>query len=128
MGHAILPKINYMAVSIRLKLLLFFFISFNFCFAQPYVDVINTSAQSVNTTYKDTLKSKNQTNNYYLNLTVPLVIDSQNTIILRFYGEQLQSTIKNNLYPETNNLYSTLLFLGLQHETKNKKWKIIPYR
>jgi len=122
-GHAILPKINYMAVSIRLKLLLFAFISFNFCFAQPYVDVINTSAQSVNTTYKDTLKSKNQTNNYYLNITVPLVIDSQNTIILRFYGEQLQSTIKNNLYPETNNLYSTLLFLGLQHE--NKKWKAL---
>jgi hypothetical protein len=93
--------------------------------SQPYVDVINTSAQSLQSNYKDALNSKNTTTNYFLNLTIPLVLDSQNTIIIRFYGENLRTTIKNDLFTQTNNLYSTLLPIGLQHETKNKKWKFM---
>lgn len=94
-------------------------------FSQPYVDIINTSAQSLQSNYKDALNSKNTTTNYFLNLTIPLVLDSQNTFIIRFYGENLQSTITNSLFTETNNLYSALLPIGLQHETKNKKWKFM---
>ena len=93
--------------------------------SQPYVDIINTSAQSLQSNYKDALNSKNTTTNYFLNLTIPLVLDSQNTIIIRFYGENLRTTIKNDLFTQTNNLYSTLLPIGLQHETKNKKWKFM---
>ncbi|HEX7413126.1 MAG TPA: DUF6268 family outer membrane beta-barrel protein [Bacteroidia bacterium] len=110
---------------IRLKFLLIFFISFDFCFSQPFVDIVNTSYQSLNTTYKDSLKSKNTTTNYFLNITLPIRVDSQNTIIIRLYGEQLQSSIKNDSYNQTNNLYSTLMPIGLQHEWKNKKWKVL---
>ena len=93
--------------------------------SQPYVDIINTSAQSLQSNYKDALKSKNTTTNYYLNITAPIVLDSQNVFIIRFYGENLQSSIKNDFYSQTNNLYSTLLPIGLQHETKNRKWKFM---
>ncbi len=93
--------------------------------SQPYVDIINTSAQSLQSNYKDALKSKNTTTNYYLNITAPIVLDSQNVFIIRFYGENLQTSIKNDFYFQTNNLYSTLLPIGLQHETKNRKWKFI---
>jgi len=93
--------------------------------SQPYVDIVNTSAQSLKSHYKDALNSKNTTTNYFLNLTIPLVLDSQNTFIIRFYGENLRSTIHNDFYTQTNNLYSALLPIGLQHETKNKKWKFM---
>jgi len=93
--------------------------------SQPYVDLVNTSAQSLQSRYKDALNSKNTTTTYFLNLTIPLVLDSQNTFIVRFYGEDLQSTIKNHLYTQTNNLYSALIPIGLQHETRNKKWKLM---
>ena len=94
-------------------------------FSQPYVDIVNTSAQSLNSDYKDALNSKNTTTNYYLNITAPIKVDSQNYIIFRFYGEDLQSTISNKYVTQTNNLYSALLPVGLQHETKNKKWKFM---
>ena len=116
MGHALFRKIIFV---LAVLLLSFKGVS------QPYVDIVNTSAQSLQSNYKDALNSKNTTTNYFLNLTVPLVLDSQNTIIIRFYGEDLQSTIKNDFYTQTNNLYSTLLPIGLQHETKNKKWKFL---
>src|ERR1017187_3422980 len=117
-----------MSVRLRFKFsycfLLIFFL-FNSAFSQPFVDIVNTSYQSLNTTYKDSLKSKNTTTNYFLNVTLPIQVDSQNTIIVRLYGEQLQSNIKNDSYNQTNNLYSTLMPIGLQHETKNKKWKVL---
>jgi len=116
MGHALFRKIIFV---LAVLLLSFKGVS------QPYVDIVNTSAQSLQSNYKDALNSKNTTTNYFLNITVPLVLDSQNTIIIRFYGEDLQSTIKNDFYTQTNNLYSTLLPIGLQHETKNKKWKFL---
>ena len=116
MGYTFIRKIAFVLTTLLL--------SFK-GISQPYVDIVNTSAQSLQSNYKDALNSKNTTTNYFLNLTIPLVLDSQNTFIIRFYGENLQSTIKNDLYTQTNNLYSTLLPIGLQHETKNKKWKIM---
>jgi len=116
MGYTFIRKIVFVLTTLLLSLK---------GISQPYVDIINTSAQSLQSNYKDALNSKNTTTNYFLNITIPLVLDSQNTFIIRFYGENLQSTIKNDLYTQTNNLYSTLLPIGLQHETKNKKWKIM---
>ena len=116
MGYTFFHKIT-----LFYSLLLFSFKALS----QPYVDIINTSAQSLSSQYKDVYKSKNTTTNYFLNLTIPLVLDSQNTFIIRFYGERLQSTLKNDFYKQSSNLYSTLLPIGLQHETKNKKWKFL---
>jgi hypothetical protein len=116
MGYTFIRKIVFVLATLLLSLK---------GVSQPYVDILNTSAQSLQSNYKDALNSKNTTTNYFLNLTIPLVLDSQNTFIIRFYGENLQSTIKNDLYTQTNNLYSTLLPIGLQHETKNRKWKFM---
>lgn len=98
--------------------------------AQPFVDLINTSYQSLSTTYKDSLKGPNRTDNFYINLTIPFKLDSQNTIICRFYGERLVSYYQDR---NTSSEYrvadysvsSALLPLGLQHETRTKKWKIL---
>ncbi|MEO8760828.1 MAG: DUF6268 family outer membrane beta-barrel protein [Bacteroidia bacterium] len=116
MGYAFFRKIIFVFALLLLSLK---------GISQPYVDIINTSAQSLQSNYKDALKSKNITTNYFLNLTAPIRVDSQNTIIVRFYGENLRSTIKNDFFSQTNNLYAVLLPIGLQHETRNKKWKIL---
>lgn len=100
-------------------------------FSQPFVDILNTSFQSLQTTYKnDSVLKTNRTDNFFLNITIPIKIDSQNTIIARFYGEQLRSTVTQydpSWYSPTSEgvLSSALLPIGLQHETKNKKWKIL---
>jgi hypothetical protein len=116
MGYAFLRKIVFILAILLLSLK---------GISQPYVDIVNTGGQSLQSNYKDVLNSKNTSTNYFLNITIPLVLDSQNVFIIRFYGENLQSTIKNDKYTHTNNLYSTLLPVGLQHETKNRKWKIM---
>src|ERR1700749_1344282 len=116
MGHACFRKIVFVLAALLFSLK---------GISQPYVDIINTSAQSLQSNYKDALNSKNTTTNYFLNITAPIILDSQNIFIIRFYGEDLQSTIKNDLYTQTNNLYSALLPIGVQHETKNKKWKFM---
>jgi hypothetical protein len=93
--------------------------------SQPYVDLINISAQSLQSHYKDAQKTRNVTNNYFFNLTAPIRVDSQNTIIIRFYAEDLQTHILDVNIPvkdRVNSLCSMLLPVGLQHETKGKKW------
>lgn len=97
-------------------------------FSQPFVDIINTSFQSLTTTYQDSLKSPNTTNNYYLNITIPIRLDSQNTLIARFYGENLITHRDDpaiDVAHRKSNLYSALLPIGWQHETANKKWKYL---
>ena len=116
MGYSFFHKIRFVLLFLCLSCL---------GFSQPFVDIVNTGVQALNTTYKDSLKNKNATINSFLNVTLPVVLDSQNTFIIRFYGEQLHSTIQNDIYKQTNNLYVTLLPIGWQHETKNKKWKIL---
>ena len=94
-------------------------------FSQPFVDILNTSFQSLNTTYKDSSKIKNTTSNYFLNITLPIKLDSQNTVIVRFYGENLYSQTKVDTSYLSFNLTSALMPIGLQHETKSKKWKYV---
>lgn len=105
-------------------------LSFQCTYAQPFVDILNTSYQSLTTTYQDSLKSPNRSDNYYLNLTIPIKLDSQNTIICRFYGEKLVTYYTDyyvNAVPVNADysVMSALLPVGLQRETKNKKWKFL---
>jgi hypothetical protein len=107
--------------------------------AQPYVDLINFNYQSVRTDYSDTFKGQNKVDNYVLNLTAPIKLDSQNTIIIRWFGEILNTstTVKtntevpfanvtaNNDVTYSNSFYASILPIGLQHETKSKKWKYL---
>lgn len=106
-------------------------------FSQPFVDILNTSYQSLTTTYKDSLHYPNRTDQNFLNLTIPVKIDSQNMIIARFYGERLLTSYAafTPFGPSTGSpimetsanytLWSALLPIGLQHETSNKKWKLL---
>ena len=102
--------------------------------SQPFVDILNTSIQSINTVYKDSASIKNTTTNYFLNVTLPIKLDSQNTLIVRFYGENLQTSYNipfgypaglSKLFDNNINVNSALLPFGLQHETKSKKWRSI---
>lgn len=106
-------------------LILFLFFCSIGIFAQPFTDIVSISSQYLPTTYKDSLKSRNVTKNNIINILVPLRLDSQNTFIARFYGEELSSTIQNKYYTSTSDLYSAFAALGLQHESQNKKWKYL---
>ncbi len=127
MGSPNLRKIRIMPVRAKSKTFLAILLSLFFVegFSQPFVDVLNTSFQSLNTTYKDSSKIKNTSNNYFLNITLPIKLDSQNTVIVRFYGENLYSTAKIDTTIFSFNLTSALLPIGLQHETKSKKWRYL---
>ncbi len=119
-----------------------FFVLFTaaYCgFAQPYVDLINFNNQRVQTNYVDSFGGNEKINNYALNLTAPIKLDSQNTIIIRVFAENLVASTSvgvNEKIPGTsavsqqkldysNSLYATILPIGLQRETKNKKWKYL---
>lgn len=122
MGHSYFRKIAFSSA---------LFAGLQASFAQPFIDVINGSYQSLNTTYQnDSVLKKNKSEQFYLNLTIPIKLDSQNTIIARFYGEQLMSQVIEydpSWYSNTSEgvLKSALLPIGLQHETKSKKWKFL---
>ena len=116
MGHTHLRKIVFCASLLT--------VSFK-GISQPFVDILNTSFQSLNTTYKDSSKISNSTSNYYLNLTIPIKIDTQNTVIVRFYGENLNTQATINSQALSFNVSSALLPIGLQHETKSKKWRYL---
>ncbi|HEY1039055.1 MAG TPA: DUF6268 family outer membrane beta-barrel protein [Bacteroidia bacterium] len=104
-------------------------------FSQPYADILNFNYQGVKATYKDSFGGNNAVNNFVLNLMVPIKLDSQNTIIIRWFGERLNtSTVvksntrvpyndvtANNDVEYSNQLYASFLPVGMQHE--NKKWK-----
>src|SRR6187551_1644390 len=100
MGHSYFRKISFS---------IFFALVLTKGFSQPFVDILNTSFQSLGTTYKDSSNIKNRTSNYYLNITIPVKIDSQNTVIARFYGENLYSTTKVDTSVLSFNLSSALL-------------------
>ncbi len=112
-------------------------------FAQPYVDIINFNYQAVRTNYKDSFAGKNNVDNFALNLMVPIKLDSQNTIIVRWFGERLNTStlvkkdcvvpyndIKaNNDIDYSGQLYATFMPIGFQHQTKTstsgKNWKYL---
>ena len=108
---------------------LFITSSFIFLFligkAQPYIDLLSTNFQGTTTTFKDSVKSTNRNDNYVVNLMLPIVLDSQNTIIVRAFGEKITSTLQNEKVSLSHDLFATMMPLGFQHETKNKRWKAL---
>jgi hypothetical protein len=120
-------------------ILVFSFFSAYCVFSQPYVDLININNQHVQTNYVDSFGGNEKINNFAVNLTVPIKLDSQNTIILRLFTENLVASTDigvNERVPFTNvvsnqklsyvtSLYATILPIGLQRESKNKKWKYL---
>lgn len=112
-------------------------------FAQPYVDIINFNYQAARTSYKDSFAGKNAVDNFALNLMVPVKLDSQNTIIVRWFGERLNTSTlvkkdsrvpynditANNDVNYSGQLYATFMPIGLQHQTKSnangRNWKYL---
>ncbi len=117
----------------------FLFLLVVFGFSQPYVDLINFNNQRVNTTYNDSFAGNNKMRNYALNLTVPIKLDSQNTIIIRAFAENIvysttidagqkipfTSSTTDQKLTYSSSLYATILPIGLQHQTKSGKWKYL---
>ncbi len=112
----------------RLKcksIFLFLFVNFFICkgFSQPYIDILNTSYQSVKSNYKDTLGTQTNNSNF-LNVFIPVKMDTQNYFIARFYGEEIRTTVSSSVFEKQKGKFNTgLLALGWQYETKSKKWK-----
>jgi hypothetical protein len=115
-----------------------FFICFtSSLFTQPYVDLVNINNQRVETNYTDSFGGKNYLNNYALNITLPIKIDSSKTIIIRGFAESLNYTTEiktNNIIPFTNqkanenigvstNFFAYILPVGIQYQTHSQKWK-----
>lgn len=102
-----------------------FFLLYAPVFSQPFVDIVNANAQSFSSTYKDSLKSKNKTNNYFLNLFFPKEFKNGNTLLVRLNSEWLNSHYSNSNASYASDLYSVSMPVGMQFLTKNKKWKIL---
>ena len=104
---------------------------------QPYVDLVNLNNQRVQTNYIDSFGGNNFLNNYVLNITLPIKIDSTKTIIIRGFAESLNYSTEiktNQLIPFTNqktkenlgvttNFFAFILPIGLQYQTPSQKWK-----
>lgn len=102
-----------------------FFLLCTSAFSQPFVDIVNATAQSFSSTYKDSLKSKNKTNNYFLNLFFPKEFKNGNTLLVRLNSEWLNSHYSNSNASYASDLYALSMPVGMQFLTKNKKWKIL---
>lgn len=92
--------------------------------AQPFVDVASFNYQTFSSTYKDSARWKNNTDNYSLNFFLPKEFKNGNTLLIRLNSEMVSSTITpDSSY--TSKLYSVSLPLGFQLVSKNKKWKTV---
>ncbi|MCX6312465.1 MAG: hypothetical protein NT084_12610 [Bacteroidetes bacterium] len=89
--------------------------------AQVFIDLLNFNAQTFQSTYKDSIQSKNLTTNYNLNVFLPKKIKNGNTFMFRIAGENLHSVYQSSF----SNLYSISIPIGFQFVSKNKKWKTL---
>ena len=94
-------------------------------FSQPFTDIINASAQSFSTHYRDSLKSKNYTNNYFLNVLFPKELKNGNVLLIRINAEWLNSYYINSSVSRTSDLYAVSVPMGMQFLSPNKKWKFL---
>ncbi len=93
-------------------------------FSQPFVDVANFNYQTFSSTYKDSVKWRNKTDNYFLNFFLPKEFKNGNTLLVRLNSEMISSTITPD-FSYTSKLYSISLPLGFQFVSTNKKWKTV---
>ena len=106
-------------------------------YSQPYVDLINVNNQRVKSNYTDSFGGNNYLNNYALNITLPIKLDSSKTIIIRGFAESLNYSTEiktNQRIPFTNQLanentgisttfFAYILPVGLQYQVPSQKWK-----
>lgn len=93
---------------------LFQFLSILPGLAQPFTDIAVFNAQQLQTVYSANTSQKNITSNYFAGILLPFKVDSNNTIIVRLNGEQLNT--KNSAVPEVQGrLYALTIGIGLQH-------------
>jgi hypothetical protein len=90
--------------------------------AQPFIDVANLNAQFFSATYKDSLHTKNQTNDYFLNLFFPKEFENGNVFLARLNSEVLHSECRGPVFYSAD-LFSFSLPIGFQFLSGNKKWK-----
>ena len=92
--------------------------------AQPFVDLVNFSAQTYSSTYKDTTRWKNHTDSYFMNFFLPKEFKNGNTLLVRLNSEIMNATFS----PESaysSQVSSISMPVGLQVVSKNKKWKTL---
>jgi hypothetical protein len=87
--------------------------------AQPFIDIVNVSAQRFESKYEDSLASPAEARNYNLNVCIPKVFKNGTTFLVRFAAENLASSIGDSHY----SLYAFSMPVGFQFVSKNKKWK-----
>ncbi len=92
--------------------------------AQPFVDILSFNYQSFSTTYKDTTRWKNHTDNYALNLFLPKEFKNGNTLLIRINSEMIKSTFIGDS-SVTKQLSAVSMPLGFMFVSKNKKWKTV---
>lgn len=93
-------------------------------FAQPFADVLSFNYQTFSSTYKDSTRWKNKTDNYFLNFFLPKEFKNGNTLLIRLNSEMISSAITSDS-SYISNLYSVSLPFGFQFVSKNKKWKTV---
>ncbi len=105
-------------------LLIIFLLGGNKIFSQPFVDVVNASYQTFSTSYKDSSKWKNSTDNYFLNFFLPKQFKNGNTLLIRLNSEMLNSHIFSDSSYSAS-LSSISMPLGFKFVSTNKKWETI---
>lgn len=92
--------------------------------AQPFVDILSFNYQSFSTSYKDTTRWKNHTDNYALNLFIPKEFKNGNTLLIRINSEMINSAFIGDS-TVTKQLSAVSMPLGFMFVSKNKKWKTV---
>ena len=92
--------------------------------AQPFADIVSYSYQTFSSSYKDSTKWKNKTDDHFLNFFLPKVFKNGNTFLVRLNSEMLSSTITpDSSY--TSQVASVCLPIGMKFVSKNKKWETV---
>jgi hypothetical protein len=96
----------------------------NRSYSQPFVDIVSLNCQTYSSTYKDSARWKNKTDDYFFNFFLPKEFKNGNTFLLRLNTEMISSTITpDSSY--SSKLYNVSLPIGFQFLSKNKKWKTL---
>src|ERR1035441_3014668 len=96
----------------------------SYSFSQPFVDPVNFSSQFFSSNHKDSAHTKNQTNDYVLNIFFPKKISERTTFLIRLTGENIHSEYKSTT-TLTSDLYAISISVVAEFLTKNEKWKIL---
>jgi hypothetical protein len=113
----------------KYKLLFYAFVilNSNTSFSQPFVDIVSFNYQTFSSNYKDNIKWKNKTDDYFFNFFLPKEITTgsiKGTFLLRLNTEMINSTLTSDS-ASSSKLYNVALPLGFQFSSKSKKLKTL---